>query len=142
MDINEVGRLIRGSHNIDRMRREIEETVRMILGYATRVSRTIDEKGIAEDFKTPTCRWVVSGITGCMGKVGQLTARCWHRMGNTNGSFLAYSSIPKEIPLYTENVQSVYLSLPCFVEGMLKTLPELKEKFQTLIESSEVVFSS
>jgi len=120
--------LIDGSAYIDRMAKETDQLVKMIRGL---VVRSIPVQGIQVSFESSSCVWDIVSYMECR----DLRIECWlvESYGRTSG----YSSTG-QYGGYRKTAQRVYESLPQFVEGMLKTFPELAEDLRPFIDASKV----
>ena len=137
-DENIVKSLIRGSHNLDRMRKEIHEVVAMVIGFAFRGMPGILDMQINAKFESDTCIWSVIGEVGHQmnPKLNQLVVRC--RLKDPWGLSSGYSSNPNDHVFKSTDVQRVHRDLPTFLEGMMTTFPLLEEQWAHIIEASKV----
>lgn len=140
MEENLFQTLLRGSRNVDRMRKEINETVTMMLGFLTYdgyLSSLYKTQNVFETktfetkiFEEVDISWVL---------IFRRTSRCYHininlYFSSTSIYYSASDRTFKEIPL--EDVISVYETLPGFVEKMIAEFPGLSIKVRPLIEAS------
>lgn len=133
-----VRRLIQGSHAIDRMRTEVREVIRMLIGYISHCDGW--DSSFPKEFANDSCRWIVSKnpFSRVDSKLDKIQIECRVRLNGCKCESLALSSQPDYIPFYTENVKCVYENLGVLVGGLTKTLPELEEKWKPLIDASYV----
>lgn len=122
-----VTRLVQGSHNIDRMRTEIEQVVCMVMGLIP-----LSRHGLSETVETESCRWIVV-VTNNRKKV-----ECWRLTGFGT---LVYDSA-RQVPLYGHYVEFVYRNLHGFIEAALKLCPILEEAWGPIMSASRVQFAS
>jgi hypothetical protein len=128
-------RLIKGSHAIDRMRAEVSETVKMLIGFVNNCDRRQIIIKTTREFGSDLCKWSIGHYYG---QGNKLQVKCW--LKEKFWESYAFSSYPNEIPFHTCNVKPVYMSLYVLVEGLLKTFPELEEYWKPLINASFVKF--
>jgi hypothetical protein len=134
-------KLIRGSHNIDRMRAEIDQVVRMIVGLL--------EKHYL-GLLNPKAEAIPFGVDLSYGVKGwQVNATFNPRKPQHNRFFVGYWLDTSSQPYYTvierkdpttylktEDVALVYQALPEFVEGIMNKYPNIASKLQPFICAS------
>ncbi len=121
-------RLIRGSRNIDRMRSEIDQVIRMTFGMVPFSSKD----GIEATVESESCRWTFRVMKHSR------AVECWKLTGFAT---LVYSS-ERQVPLYSNDVEFAYRNLHGFVEVALKAFPTLEEAWAPIISASEVQLAS
>jgi len=131
MDGNEIiHKLIVGSEAIDRMRKEIDLVVRMILGF----SHGVAWKDELVRFEGKDGFWEIRYKQRSM---QNLKAECWI-VSVTAVMELAYDTQDfrfAQVPL--RFVKAVYGMLPLFVEGMAKECPQLDKSWQPLLDAAD-----
>jgi hypothetical protein len=129
-------RLFVGAHAIDRMRNEVDETVRMLVGLMKQCS--FDPLGFSASFESSSCEWIV--VTSPYSRPDIILVKCLVK--EDYGKKSGFSSQRGEFPFHTRDVQRVYESLPVLVEGLLKIFPELELRWKPLIDASLVDFET
>lgn len=144
MDGNTVAhRLIAGSTAIDRMKKEVEQVIRMVMGLLN--AGDLFRKGVSStgefyvefrDYACERCEWRVS-----VNRYPSVyCVECWIPFQRGALSLkLAYSSTPNAIPFRTENAQRVHEALSVFVQGMIEHFPELSERLQPFLDAADVI---
>ena len=128
-----VRRLIAGSEVIDRMRREVESVVRMILGMLGEMPEGFN--GV--DFRSSGYHWKVSMLHPS----GAVYVECWKlSFGIARREYerpilekRIYSTRPEMCQLYLEDVETVHEALSGFVEGIAEAFPVLNERWRPLL---------
>ena len=140
--------LIKGSRNIDRMRSEIEQLVKMLIGYVRQTSGGRKVSLFCEqesDSPSGMCKWYVHGIVGGKPEEETLLVDCRVHDKHTGNMVLAFTSSDRfassdkkkpEVKLSVEDVQAVHESLSTLVECLLCRLPSLSEKWEPLLRAS------
>lgn len=130
--------LLRGSQNIDRMKSEVHQVIRMVIGLAQICREGRTPKIINETFKSETCVWEVKGKTVYSSReVPEIfSVQCHTVEGVIAYSISGRSGFGAHL-IYTSNVHLVHADLHTFVEGMLRTLPELAEEWKPLIKAAD-----
>ena len=141
MNIKIAQQLLNGSRNIDRMRIEVHQIVKMVVGLACKFDGTHRHIKLNETFVSGSHKWEVIGETYSWDpKPDKIIVKCLQKVA-MGGYELVYSSRDGEICeiyFHTETVQSVYENLHVFVNGMLSVVPELADKLKPLINASSV----
>lgn len=119
-----VEKLLRGSENIDRMRKEIKSVVLMVLGFVKNNWST------GETYVSGGCKWIVGRDCD-----NAMQIECWV---DPHPSFVgpAYTT-SGNLPILLRNVQAVYGGLPVLIEGIAKTFPALKKLWQPLLDAAD-----
>lgn len=129
MEENIVEQLLRGSDNIDRMRKEVECVVRMIIG----LLELPRHETVVRKFENRECKWMLIWYKegSCLRRELPVV-QCW--LKREYGSRLAYSTDSGEINSFCmEVVQEVHQNLSGFVYGMLKDFSELCPKIRPFL---------
>lgn len=145
MDAKEVvTRLIRGSHNIDRMRKEIKEIVSIIMG-CVRPHLPVNFYVGGEQFEF---KFLSSSGVSWWGFAnrgpGNYEYQVYCSFETGNEKLKVYIMVSGRVldEVAAVNVQRVYDSLDVFVEGILKQLPSLQNEMKPLIDASFVTFGT
>ncbi len=144
MEDNEmVNQLLRGSWDIDRMKKDIEQIVRMVRGLVapSLESMRVPDLGLQMTiYKSPSCVWrmhILGKGFGCLSQRTEVYCELSCHGQPERGLVTHYRHIHGgDTGLSVENVRRVYESLPKFLEGMLNTFPELKERFKPFIDEA------
>ncbi len=134
-------RLIQGSHNIDRMRKEVHEVIATVVGLLKILSdesaENFDERFISNSYDWRITRVLNrdndSVTVHCFSNESDVAAV--HYSSNYNHSEIKYFSVNN-----ASNIQIAYTGLPVFIAGMLEKFPKLAEKLAFLIDASNVKF--
>ena len=138
MNIKIAQQLLNGSRNIDRMRIEVHQIVKMVVGLACKFDGTHRPIKLYENFGSGSHKWEVTGETYSWDpRPDKIIVKCRQKVA-MGGYRLVYSSHDGEIYFRTETVQPVYENLHLFVNGMLSAVPELADKLKPLINASSV----
>lgn len=137
--------LLRGSHNLDRMRKEVEELISMLIGLALR-SNSGPTTEITITFTDEQIEWEITGkIYLTSPEDSCLEVKCWllNKIGNTGStrrtaSYSTRSNSWGGCP--RENIQKTHEGLPVFVKGMLETFSCLQEYLQPFLVAAEKQF--
>ena len=124
--MNIAERLIRGSQNIDKMRTEIRVVVSILIGQANGLGIYPDGRSCCFNFGTVLWKFQVNDMSCFIADSGNPNAPVYSSSCGGIGS------------LRTDQVQTVYESLPAFIEAVFKKYPELKEKFGPLLRAAQV----
>jgi hypothetical protein len=133
MEKNIAEQLLRGSQNIDRMRKEVECVVSMILGFLVP-----GEENFCATFDFDGGKWEIE--ISYSYNISMPIARCWLR--KPFESTLAYINKSRELPMFKvgfnhEMVQEVHQNLPVFVLGMMKEFPELERQLKPFLDAAD-----
>lgn len=113
--------LLRGSENIDLMRKRIVQVLSMIFGliYPVCDKKNWQPKDVAGlHIDGPGCEWVVR-----VGQTGRRLYVLYVCYCFEDDETMLFSTDGPFCPICTEDVQIVYESLDAFVEGMIKEFP-------------------
>ena len=143
MDTGIVRQLLDGSAEIDRMRKEIDLTISILMGFIhpERMTRKLKNNvshiflGIAnpKDYHGKA-HWIISGESQSDGVSSKPMVEC---MVGDNHSHPDYQWPHSEkFQMALRHVQVVYESLPVFVEGMAREFPQLSDDCQPLINAA------
>jgi hypothetical protein len=126
--------LIKGSHNIDRMRREIKEVVGMMLGLFADLyeTRTINNGSIVEICRQKEFVWTISKEKNRL-----MGAEAWVELSSDLSGYVSGYNTSGTHSKELRWVKQVHDSLPMFVEGMMKKFPGLEEELRPLLAASE-----
>jgi len=140
MNTDIVTQLLNGSQNINRMKSEIEQVVKMVIGFADDMSLANHTKicpfvgpVFEATFETADCRWTYSRVLPNKKKLnGDETVYCTVRVNGLTSWIMApaYSFVGNQhwYPSLLPDVKLVRNCLPVFVEGMMKDVPQMKER--------------
>ena len=141
MEANIVDKLLRGSRNMDRMKSETHQIVKMVLGLVPQHRLFPEDDGTFQgflEFNNETCCWKIQELSE-----GTTMVTCYvpledpeTRKIRLNESYRYLVDLPPHHA--TRLVYATHQSLPVFVEGMMKTFPELQERMKSLLEASEL----
>ena len=131
-------RLVRGSHAIDRMKKEVQETVSILIGYVAQFAGS--ERPVSEEkvFESASCRWLIGYHRPS--RPHQIRIVCWVK--KKPGDIFAFSSYEDDVILKTIYVQRVYENLDVLVGGLVETFPQLEALMQPLVSASYVNFET
>ncbi len=120
--------MLRGKEEIDRMKREIETIVGIILN----LLRNEKPPNVFEPafFPFKKCEWKIEAIRERKG----FEISCW--VGQCR-EIAALYSINECLPFSFKSTQLIHESLPVFVEGVMKTFPEIEKRWQYLLNAAE-----
>lgn len=125
-----------GSRNINRMRNEINQIVKILHEFA--IEMPISESGdptILFSAESQSCRWTVSRIVGNK-RASALNFECMRKYSGGDAYVTSWKS-----PVALEHVQFVYcIALPVLAQKALETFPGLAQTWQHLINASKVTF--
>ena len=138
-----VRRLVVGSEAIDRMRKEIDSVVNMVVGMVSNTDiinwkfdfDKVPVAGFYEQiFETQKCRWII-----LEGSVGKLWVRCLliDHTGQSYSEEQAYYSFAGSQQIELRHVQKVHEALPVFVDGMAKAFPSLNTRWQLFLNAAD-----
>lgn len=140
-----VQNLLQGSRNIDRMKKEVEQVVKMIIGCAFMSNhRGCLEVDLHETFETSSCIWKVRGTMGAMNRTkNKIEVECVLKLPCSaphQDHFILSLSYCSEgrIPFHSEYAQQVYENLFVFVEGMMRIMPDIEKEWAMFINASTV----
>jgi len=130
MDSKEVvDRLLRGSANIDRMRKEIDSVIGML---QASLSRCVMGDRINEAYESPLSKWKIWNTP----HISKPYFECSVKIG-TNYYF-GFSTDDTESQNSAYNVESVYKALPELIEGIRKRFPKIEELWQYVLNAADV----
>lgn len=144
MEENLLSSLLRGSENVDRMRREIHQVVTMILGFLVKDNYAAilqSEKGKGENFSSSFSTFSAQNIfwklsIGCDKKYYYVNITLGYPDGSCRYTRLGDSEASSIKPIPLQHVLSVYESLPDFVDEMIFLFPKISEDMECLVEAS------
>ena len=132
-----VRQLLTGSAEIDRLKREVESVVRMVLGFVDH--NTLKEMRFKEEIFNSyryTWRIFVWNSTGIPWDANlKLDAEC-SSLINGDHMELVYQSMHGYGLISLRDIQAVHEGLPIFIEGMAKTFPGLMKRWQPLLDAA------
>jgi hypothetical protein len=130
MNANEIVKgILSGSAAIDRMRKEVDDVVRIIDGLLKN-ELPID---FNTKFTSERSEWSIRKHPLNGGKV-YFEVKCCIRL--SLGWQSGYS-LRGEVPFHSENVQEVHECLPDFIQGVAKEFPSIEERWQFLLKAAE-----
>lgn len=140
--------LLRGSENIDRMRREIYQLVAAVIGFLRGYPGFKEREVVASRFATKDGFWeVVAGTRGCQGSgddYWRIQVELCGPHPDYKEPFPFFRQIEREpfdkTWINLHQVQAVYESLPILVAGLIGHFPKLAEKWEPLVKASKVKF--
>jgi hypothetical protein len=122
--------LVKGSQSIDRMKSEIVQVIRMVLGFLPEIDSSFPRTIVCNP-KSKSCKLEVVNMGD------YLVVEC--RFLEIDGGNLIFSLWPGGTNFRrTEEVQIVYEALPYFISGMLHAFPKLANKWEYLIKAADV----
>lgn len=137
-------KLILGAHNIDRMRKEIQEVVSIIIGYIKKYhyldKREYSSRTPCFHYRSDNSNWQVTiklAKNSIRSANDEIIVECWS--AETFTSHWAYRSV-EGFNLKTEDVRFVHEDLETFVSGVNRSFLFLKEVWGPLIKASELKF--
>ena len=132
-------KLLRGSQNLDRMKKEIDQLVKMVLGFVKK-SASGPSRSIRFGREYDTFKWEISGEVGhgMNPSLNHLGTRCLLRF--QGGWTMGWDTQNPHLDPASHKVQAVYEALPKLIEVVIAEFPEIQETWAHLIEASEVVF--
>ena len=122
--------LLLGSAEIDRMRKEIDQVVGMILGLLDPHRRTEDHFFEFRNWSDPNSRY--SWFVQCIGKRWSVEFDYRHSHTETNLYRLFFGAAIIDL----DKVQIVHAHLQFFVDGMRERFGELKSTLQPLLDAA------
>jgi hypothetical protein len=131
MDAREiVEKLIVGSREIDRMRKEVDDFVKMVCGFIKKEMKFSFIDDINIEFSDDRCRWKVCmfGITKKEIEISCDVAFCGWKSGYSMLGHTTFS--PRD-------VQQVYECLPVLIQAVLEKIPKISEEWDYLIKAAE-----
>lgn len=150
-----VRQLLDGSRNIDRMRKEIDSVVNMLLGLLANYDITCWEcspRSQREEWGTETLRYSVFTSPDCEWKIqrryeidsgSRLVVSCTliSSVGSPGDCRTPTydSDHRKGVSLYFRDVQSTHRALSVLVEGMLHAFPNLAKTWQPILDAATPV---
>lgn len=139
------GKLLQGSHNLDRMKKEVEELISMLIGLAP-ISNSGPTTEITTTFADEQIEWVITGKIYLMSpRESHLSVECWllYKIGNTGSTGRTASYTTKNNwwgACPRENIQRTHDGLLVFVKGMIETFPDLQEYLKPFLTAAEKQF--
>lgn len=128
-NVTVVEELLQGSENINRMRREIDQVVRMVWGLAYDArggtQRTAYDSTFPCDSTDYVMHWRIMGSKVSLWKIGSV-------------SIQLYCAVEGAEKINVEFVQVVHENLTFFVRGMVELFPGLQQKMEPFIKASKV----
>jgi hypothetical protein len=127
---------MQGSRNIDLMREQIPEFIRMVMGYVHSYNchRFDGQPKFTFEFKSESCVWKVTQDVS----TASYRVECWAK--ESFGESLIFAT-NNQVPLKSGNVLRVYRDLQVLLEGLSKEFPKLESDWQYLIDASDVVLA-
>lgn len=131
--------LLNGSRNLDRMKSEIDQTVRMLIGFAKKCSPGLS-KAVRFSQEYDMFKWEVFGEVGhgMNPSLNHLDVCCLLKF--KGGWTMGWDTKNPHLDPTSHKVKAVYEALPKLVEVLISEFPEIQERWAHLIEASEVVF--
>ncbi len=135
-----VRQLIIGSAEIDRMKREVEAVVRMVIGFVDHDTlkrmRFKEDAFSSSECEWRLCSWDINGMSLWDAKL-ELGVECWLISGDHHEiKKLAYQSKSGHGTFSLKNAQAIHEGLPVFIEGVAKTFPDLTKRWQPLLDAA------
>lgn len=130
MTSKDVEEILRGSAEIDRMRRETKQFVTLVLGLVVETAGPFPKDYGWEFFTPSNIRWVLYGRKGCqsLGAAVYLPISDYHELTDTE--------LHK---VRAEYAQALYDSLPFFLEAMQKEYGGLERALAPLRDAAGTV---
>ncbi len=130
-----VVRLLKGQQNIDRMRREIDTLLNMMIGYVKACGVNVHPDGRTFIWTGKHGRWVMRLSTSVLGKNEVVLE---YEIVSTA---VAYSSRGGAERLKVKHVEMAHKDLSCFVQGIVKEFPQIEEIWEPIVRASLATFS-
>lgn len=137
--------LTRGSENIDRMKKSIQDTLAMVLGFLFKDRPSTLPEG-SHVFESDACRWEMVIAWGSSTHLGapidyMADIKCWAKSAFVEHLRYEHNQdYPRSSHCSVEIVQVVFEDLHTFVGGVSKTFPEVHDSWEPLIKASRVNF--
>ena len=128
--MNVLDKIVRGSSNLDRMRREIDTSLSTIMGMFESLVDCGHCRILQTKHDDDKYIWLLV-IGRDKNKGMSFGATCYLK------EKMVYSYKPGEAPLRCENIQAVYESLAEFIEAMFNDHPKLKKKCEPLFRAAD-----
>lgn len=138
MTSNIVEQLLRGSAEIDRMKKEIGQIIQMLVGYLNQFDlvRPAKEKGFDANlelyFEKGVTRWIVARNASRDTVIIDLEIRPWDGIRKVYCNQWHQSTMPSSL-----DILGIHESLPILVEGLAKRYPQLQEAWKPLLQAAE-----
>ena len=130
-------KLINGSRNIDRMKDEVNQIVKMIIGLVTGSQRSGKVRFIDSEFHSDTHRWQVRGKVGCEKSwENELIIFCDEKFHGSDNSYTAVFSVDSK-SFHGIFVQGVHEALPTLIGGIRSLFPEIEKEWEYLTQASD-----
>lgn len=132
-----VRQLLRGSSEIDRMRSEIFQITKMLVGLLSLSRFPRHAPPIKKEFKGASSVWEFLHKPS----LGRTEIVCFVGVKNMQSIFAAHVRIPEE-PNHvsyciSEHISAVHRSLPDFVEGMRTAFPRLEHQLKPFLDAGK-----
>jgi hypothetical protein len=130
-----------GSKNIDRMREEVKQFTNMLVGLIHAVGRSgASTIKFDHTFQSDRCKWILKGTTGSFyTDDNKIEVECWEMIGKNCG--IVYCPFTNNINFHTDYVQMVHENLHVLLEGVRGILPDIEEKWASILKASDVKFA-
>jgi hypothetical protein len=129
-----VQKLIDGSAAIDRMRKEIDSVVGMVLGFLYESHDFSRFHFATEVFSSEKCVWRVMRDGYEHVRVACRLRRSYGL--DSYGLEMAYSNIPGVVTFKCYDVKEVHDGLAVFVKGMAERFPEIEKAWRPLLDAA------
>lgn len=133
-----IAQLLRGSAEIDRMKKEIDQIVWMLVGYLNQLDlvRPEKEEGFDENlelhFEKGVERWIVTRIVNTDAVAIELEVRPWDGVRT-----VYYNQWGKPLAPSSFDIKEIHECLPVLVEGLVERYPQLREAWKPLLKAAE-----
>lgn len=126
-----VQRLLKGSNNIDRMKSEINQLIRMLISLCNDIPST---RGAIETFGSGAFRWEIIGLPNDSFRVRGL----WTEHPEFKGQYLSVFQLNPDNQWFRDlaSVNAVYDALPDFLAGIEKFFPGIAAKLRPITRVS------
>ena len=132
MSNNIVQQLVDGQAKIDRMRKEVEMLVHMMLGllHLDRTDPLFKKPTLLKVYESSKCVWTISSWPTDK----TLAAECM--IAFAGGYMGGYTTLKGSFPFNYDSVGRVHDCLPEFIEGMFTHFPELEDRVRPLLDAA------
>jgi hypothetical protein len=140
-------RLILGPRNIDRMGKEVKGLLRMMVGLIESL-KDLPTKALQRSFDAETCRWEISlsapppsFVYSSRPREFMIVCRNLESLGQSLMRSVTYSTSTND-HISFEDVQNIYMGLPCLIEALIDIFGSygLKKQWKPFLRASFVHF--
>ena len=137
-EMNIAQKLIKGSAKIDRMRSEVEQLVRIMIGYLSKMEANLPERRNERDRERPLIRFQHEYEAWVVGRISK-TSRPFIALDFflPDGIRTIYDSEWSNTSISVKFVKRTYAALPRLVESLAEEFPELQKAWAPLLDAAE-----